>query len=96
MEKYTPIKKSPIFFILLAAFLAACGLFTPNLTPESEPSPQMMISPTQINLDVTTEELREHDRSRAVATRVHDLVLEYLREHQNFKEKIEGRLVYLG
>jgi hypothetical protein len=64
MEKYTPIKKSPIFFILLAAFLAVCGLFTPNLTPESEPAPQMMTSTSQIDQDMTTDEFREHDRSR--------------------------------
>jgi hypothetical protein len=25
---------------------------------------------------------------------VQDLVLEYLREHQNFREVVEGRLVY--
>ncbi len=53
-------------------------------------------SNAKTNLDVTIDELREHGRSRVVATCVQDLVLEYLREHQNFNEKIEGRLVYLG
>jgi hypothetical protein len=41
------------------------------------------------------QELTEMGRSRVVATCVQDLVLEYLREHQNFTEKVEGRLVYL-
>lgn len=53
-------------------------------------------SNAKTNLDVTMDELHEHGRSRVVATCVQDLVLEYLREHQNFNEKIEGRLVYLG
>lgn len=41
------------------------------------------------------DELTELGRGRVVATCVQDLVLEYLREHQNFREEIEGRLVYL-
>ncbi|MBW6465434.1 MAG: bifunctional metallophosphatase/5'-nucleotidase [Brevefilum sp.] len=48
----------------------------------------------EANLNVTLEELRQSGRSRVVATCVQDLLLEYLREHQNFTEKIEGRLVY--
>jgi 5'-nucleotidase / UDP-sugar diphosphatase len=48
----------------------------------------------QANLDVSMEELKEAGRSRVVATCVQDLVLEYLREHQNFREVVEGRLVY--
>ena len=48
MKKYPQIKKSPIFFILLAAFLVACGLSAPKQTPKSEPSPQMMNPPSQI------------------------------------------------
>jgi 5'-nucleotidase / UDP-sugar diphosphatase len=52
-------------------------------------------SNSEANLTVTLEELRQAGRSRVVATCVQDLLLEYLREHQNFNEKIEGRLVYL-
>jgi len=48
------------------------------------------------NLGVTMAELKELGRSRVVATCVQDLVLEYLREHQNFSKKVEGRLVYLS
>lgn len=45
-------------------------------------------------LDVTMDDLQEAGRSRVVATCVQDLLLEYLREHQNFREEVEGRLVY--
>jgi len=31
-----------------------------------------------------------------VATCVQDLALEYLREHQNFREQVEGRLQYIS
>jgi 5'-nucleotidase / UDP-sugar diphosphatase len=48
----------------------------------------------EANLNVTLEELRQAGRSRVVATCVQDLLLEYLREHQNSTEKIEGRLIY--
>jgi 5'-nucleotidase / UDP-sugar diphosphatase len=51
-------------------------------------------SNSETNLGVTMDELREVGRSRVVATCVQDLVLEYLREHQNFREAVEGRLVY--
>ena len=50
---------------------------------------------SKAHLDVTMDELRQAGRRRVVATCVQDLVVEYLREHQNFKEKIEGRLVYI-
>jgi hypothetical protein len=53
-------------------------------------------SNSEANLNVTMEELRRSSRSRVVATCVQDLVLEYLREHQNFTEKIEGRLAYIN
>jgi 5'-nucleotidase len=49
----------------------------------------------EANLGVTLDELEELGRSRVVATSVQDLVLEYLREHQNFSKKVEGRLQYL-
>jgi 5'-nucleotidase / UDP-sugar diphosphatase len=52
-------------------------------------------SNSEANLSVTLEELRQAGRSRVVSTCVQDMLLEYLREHQNFNEKIEGRLVYL-
>jgi len=51
-------------------------------------------SNSEANLNVTLEELKQAGRSRVVATCVQDMLLEYLREHQNFNEKIEGRLVY--
>jgi len=51
-------------------------------------------SNSQANLDLSMEELQAAGRSRVVATCVQDLVLEYLREHQNFKEAVEERLVY--
>ena len=47
------------------------------------------------HLNVTLDQLREAGRSRVVATCVQDLLIEYLREHQNFKEIVEGRLVYV-
>lgn len=49
---------------------------------------------SESNLGVSMEELRMSGRSRVVATSVQDLALEYLREHQNFKESVEGRLLY--
>ena len=52
-------------------------------------------SNAKANLDVTMDELTELGRGRVVATCVQDLVLEYLREHQNFREDIEDRLLYI-
>ncbi len=49
---------------------------------------------SKANLNITLDELNHNGRSRVVATCVQDLVLEYLREHQNFRESVEGRLVY--
>ena len=46
------------------------------------------------NLGVSQEQLRIKGRSRIVATNVQDLALEYLREHQNFRECVDGRLIY--
>jgi 5'-nucleotidase len=51
---------------------------------------------SQAFLDVSMEELRLAGRSRVVATCVQDLALEYLREHQNFREHVEGRLQYIS
>ncbi len=50
---------------------------------------------SQAFLNVSMDELRQAGRSRVVATCVQDLALEYLREHQNFREQVEGRLQYL-
>jgi 5'-nucleotidase / UDP-sugar diphosphatase len=47
-------------------------------------------------LDVTQDELRQAGRSRVVATCVQDMALEYLREHQNAREDVEGRLQYIA
>jgi 5'-nucleotidase len=47
-------------------------------------------------LDVTLEELLQAGRSRVIATSVQDLVLEFLREHQNYRVCVEGRLEYLS
>jgi 5'-nucleotidase len=47
-------------------------------------------------LDVTMEELLQAGRSRVIATSVQDLVLEFLREHQNYRVCVEGRLEYLS
>ncbi len=46
-------------------------------------------------LHVSMAELHRAGPNRMVATRVQDLALEYLREHQNFCEKVEGRLTYI-
>ncbi len=50
----------------------------------------------EANLGVTMDELEQAGRSRIVATSAQDLVLEYLREHQNINEKVTGRLMYVG
>jgi hypothetical protein len=42
------------------------------------------------------EELRQERRPRVVATCAQDMLLEYLREHQNLRAKIEGRLQYVA
>ena len=46
-------------------------------------------------LDVKMEELRQEGRGRVVATCAQDMLLEYLREHQNLRAKVEGRLRYV-
>lgn len=46
-------------------------------------------------LDVSMDELRQERRPRVVATCAPDMVLEYLREHQNLRAKVEGRLQYV-
>jgi 5'-nucleotidase len=46
-------------------------------------------------LDVSMEELLKERRGRVVATCAQDMLLEYLREHQNLRAKVEGRLQYV-
>lgn len=50
---------------------------------------------SEANLGVPMEELQREGRSRVVAACAQDLLLEYLREHQNVRAKVEGRLVYV-
>lgn len=45
-------------------------------------------------LNVTQEELRESGKSKVVSTSAKEVLEEYLRNHQNIKSGIEGRLVY--
>jgi len=45
-------------------------------------------------LNVTNEELTESGKSKVITTSAQQILLEYLRNHQNIKGCIEGRLVY--
>ena len=45
-------------------------------------------------LDTTQEELAAAGKPRVVSTNVQDVMLEYLRNHQNLSSKVEGRLAY--
>lgn len=45
-------------------------------------------------LNVTREELLESGRSRVIATSAQEVLEEYLRNHQNIKRAVEGRLIY--
>lgn len=90
-----------ILLILLSGILTACQALSIHQQPV-QPNQQYTVglqgyhaSNAKPNLDVTMDELTELGRGRVVATCVQDLVLEYFREHQNFREEIEGRLVYL-
>ncbi len=47
-------------------------------------------------LDVTREELMAGGRTKVIATNVQDVVVEYLREHQNVRETVEGRLEWVA
>lgn len=47
-------------------------------------------------LDVTADELQQAGRAKVVATSVQDVAVEYLREHQNIRKKVEGRLEWVG
>jgi 5'-nucleotidase len=45
-------------------------------------------------LDISNEELMESGKSRVISTSAQEVLEEYLRNHQNIKRDIEGRLVY--
>ena len=45
-------------------------------------------------LDVTPEELAEVRRPKVISTDVRNVLLEYLRENQNLRREVEGRLIY--
>jgi 5'-nucleotidase len=46
-------------------------------------------------LNITNEELLESGKSKVVSTSAQQVLLEYLRNHQNIDGKIEGRIIYL-
>ena len=46
-------------------------------------------------LNITQEELSESGRPKVVATSALEVLEEYLRNHQNIKSKVEGRLTYV-
>lgn len=48
-----------------------------------------------VYLNVTQEELTESGKTKVVATSAQQALEEYLRNHQNMKKTVEGRLVYL-
>lgn len=45
-------------------------------------------------LNISQEELLESDKTKVITTSAREVLEEYLRNHQNIKKKIEGRLVY--
>ena len=45
-------------------------------------------------LDITNEELIESGKSKVITTSAQQVLLEYLRNHQNINASIEGRLIY--
>jgi 5'-nucleotidase/UDP-sugar diphosphatase len=45
-------------------------------------------------LNITQEELLESGNTKVVSTSAQEVLEEYLRNHQNIKRKVEGRLVY--
>jgi 5'-nucleotidase len=46
-------------------------------------------------LDISNEELLESGKSKVISTSAQQVLLEYLRNHQNIDGKIEGRLTYI-
>ena len=49
---------------------------------------------SQANLNLTQEELLQAGNSKVITTSAKEVLEEYLRNHQNIKRKIEGRLTY--
>jgi len=49
---------------------------------------------SEVYLNITNEELMESGKSKITSTSAQQVLLEYLRNHQNIDGKIEGRLVY--
>lgn len=47
-------------------------------------------------LNITNEELLKSGKSKVISTSAQQVLLEYLRNHQNIDAKIEGRLIYQG
>jgi len=45
-------------------------------------------------LNISQEELLESGKSKLISTSAQEVLEEYLRNHQNIKRKVEGRLVY--
>ena len=45
-------------------------------------------------LNITDSELQQNGPTKVVSTSAQDVLIEYLRSHQNLQSKIEGRLVY--
>ena len=46
------------------------------------------------NLNLTQEELLQAGKSKVITTSAKEVLEEYLRNHQNIKRKVEGRLTY--
>jgi len=47
-------------------------------------------------LNITNEELLESGKSKVISTSAQQVLLEYLRNHQNIDSKVEGRLIYIS
>jgi hypothetical protein len=47
------------------------------------------------NLNISQKELLELSETKLISTSAKEVLEEYLRNHQNIKRNVEGRLVYL-
>ncbi len=47
------------------------------------------------NLNITQEELTRACNSKLISTSAQDIIIEYIRNNQNIKKQVEGRLTYL-
>jgi 5'-nucleotidase len=45
-------------------------------------------------LSISQEELLESEKTKVISTSVQEVLEEFLRNHQNIKRRVEGRLVY--